>query len=54
MKSSHVHLNITEDEWDRMVTIFKGVLADHEVPEKEASELLELLGTTKDDIVTAS
>lgn len=54
MKSSHAHLNITEDEWDRMVTIFKGVLADHGVPEKETKELLELLGTTKDDIVTAS
>lgn len=54
MKSSHAHLNITEEEWDRMVTIFKGVLADHDVPEKETQELLELLGTTKDDIVTAS
>lgn len=53
MVSSHEHLNITEDEWDRMVTIFKGVLSDHGVPEAETNELLELLGTTKDDIVTA-
>ncbi len=54
MVSSHEHLNITEDEWDRMVTIFKGVLSDHEVPEAETNELLELLGTTKGDIVTSS
>lgn len=54
MVESHDHLNITEDEWNRMVTIFKDVLDDHQVPEKETNELLELLGTTKDDIVTAS
>lgn len=52
MAESHHHLNITEDEWDRMVEIFKDVLAAHDVPEKETGELLELLGTTKDDIVT--
>lgn len=52
MVESHAHLNITEGEWDRMVIIFKQALADHEVPEKETNELLELLGTTKDDIVT--
>lgn len=54
MKESHSHLNITEAEWDRMVVIFKGVLDRHGVPEQETNELLELLGTTKDDIVTAS
>lgn len=54
MVSSHQHLNITEDEWDRMATIFKGVLADHDVPEKETRELLELVGTTKGDIVSGS
>ena len=53
MKESHVHLNITEKEWDRMVTIFKEVLAEHKVPEKETQELLEILGSTKADIVKA-
>ena len=51
MKESHAHLNITEKEWDRMVTIFKEVLAKHEVPEKEAQEILAILGSTKADIV---
>src|SRR4030066_1055775 len=32
MKESHVHLNQTEREWDRRVTIFKGVLTTHKVP----------------------
>lgn len=52
MEEAHAHLNITEDEWDRMVTLFKQVLAEHEVPERETGELLEIIGTTKADIVT--
>ncbi len=54
MRESHAHLNITAQEWDRMVTIFKEVLASHDVPERETRELLELIGTTKDAIVTGS
>lgn len=51
MKASHTHLNITEKEWDIMVVIFKEVLAKHQVPEKESQELLDIIGTTKADIV---
>ncbi len=51
MKESHVHLNITQQEWDRMVTIFKEVLAIHSVPAKETQELLDIIGSTKADIV---
>lgn len=53
MKASHAHLNITEKEWDRMVTLFKGVLAKHKVPAKETQELLEIVGSTKADIVVS-
>ena len=53
MNESHSHLNITEKEWDRMITIFKDVLAKYEVPEKETQELLEILASTKADIVAA-
>lgn len=53
MKSSHAHLNITEPEWDRMVVIFKEVLAKHRVTGPEQQELLEIVGSTKADIVTA-
>jgi hemoglobin len=51
MKESHAHMNITEQEWDRMVTLFKGVLAKHKVPAKETQELLDIVGSTKADIV---
>lgn len=51
MRASHAHLNITEREWDRMVTIFSEVLARHGVPEGEQQELLTILGSTKADIV---
>ena len=53
MKESHAHLNITEQEWDRMLTLFKGVLAKHKVPAKETQELLAIVGSTKADIVVS-
>lgn len=51
MKEAHAHLNITEREWDRMVTIFKEILAKHKVPAKETEELLAIVESTKADIV---
>jgi hemoglobin len=51
MKEAHAHLSITEHEWERMVTIFKEVLAKHQVPEQETRELLEIIESTKADIV---
>ncbi len=54
MKETHVHLNITEAEWGRMVGIFKEVLAKYEVPAKETQELLDIVGSTKADIVMSS
>ena len=53
MKESHTHLNITEGEWDRMLTIFKEILAKHKVPAKETEELLAIVGSTKADIVVS-
>jgi hemoglobin len=53
MKESHAHLNITEREWERMVTLFEEVLAKHEVPAKETKELLDIVGSTKADIVVS-
>jgi len=53
MKEAHSHLNITEAEWDRMVILFKEVLAKHKVPAQETQELLDIIGSTKADIVIA-
>ena len=52
MRESHAHLNITEREWDRMVTIFTEILARYGVPDREQQELLTIVGSTKADIVT--
>lgn len=51
MKAAHAHLNITEQEWDRMVAIFKEVLAKNKVPAREQQELVEIVESTKADIV---
>jgi hemoglobin len=53
MKPSHAHLNITEQEWQRMVVVFQGVLARHQVPAQETQELLAIVGSTKPDIVAS-
>lgn len=53
MKSSHASLNINEGEWERFITLFKGVLAKHNVPETETNELLAIVESTKADIVVA-
>jgi hemoglobin len=53
MKEAHAHLNITEQEWDRMVTIFKEILAKHQVPAQESQELLDIIDSTKADIVAS-
>lgn len=51
MRESHVHLHITEAEWEQMAAIFQDVLDDHDVPAAEQAELFTIVGGTKADIV---
>lgn len=51
MKAAHAHLNITEREWDRMITVLKEILAKHKVPAAESQEIVAIVGSTKADIV---
>lgn len=51
MKEAHAHLNITEGEWQRMITLLKQTLAKHQVPARESRELLDIVNSTKPDIV---
>ena len=51
MRDTHTGLNITDGEWDRMIVIFEETLAKHNVPAQEQQELLDIIGSTKDDIV---
>ena len=53
MKEAHAHLEITVREWDHMVTLFKEVLARHNVPAREAKELLDIVNSTQADIVVS-
>lgn len=53
MKEAHAHLSITEKEWAEMVTVFVGVLDRYKVPKAEQAELLQIVGSTKGDIVVA-
>jgi len=51
MKDSHRHLNITEAEWQIMLTEFKQSLDKFQVPAKEQAELIAIVESTKKDIV---
>lgn len=54
MKEAHAHLNITETEWQAMLTDFKATLDKFEVPEAEQAELVAILESVKGDIVMAT
>lgn len=51
MKDAHAHLNITEQEWQAMLSDFRRVLNNYRVPAKEQAELIGIVESTKKDIV---
>lgn len=51
MKESHVHLNISEKEWQAMLSDFRRILNNYRVPAKEQQELIAIVESTKKDIV---
>jgi hemoglobin len=51
MKESHVHLNISEREWEVMATEFGKSLEKFQVPAAERKELFDIVGMTKAEIV---
>jgi len=51
MKESHVGFNITNKEWDAMVSEFRASLDKFKVPTAEQQELIGIVATTKPDIV---
>lgn len=52
MKESHQHLYITEGQWQAMVADFRKTLDKLKVPAREQEELIIIVGSTKQDIVT--
>lgn len=53
MKEAHTHLNITEREWQAMLSDFRRVLNNYRVPEREQRELIAIVESTKKDIVVS-
>jgi hemoglobin len=51
MKTSHAHLNISEREWQEMLTEFRRTLDKFSVPAAEQGELVAIVNSTKADIV---
>jgi hemoglobin len=54
MKESHEKLNISQAEWNAMVTDFKATLDKFKVPQREQRELTTIVDSTKNDIVRSS
>ena len=54
MKEAHARLNITEKEWQAMMSDFRATLIAQEVPQAEQAELIAIIESTKADIVVPS
>jgi hemoglobin len=51
MRDSHVHLDITEDEWQVFLADLQACLDHFAVPRAEQGEIFALVESTKSDIV---
>jgi hemoglobin len=51
MRDSHVHLDITEDEWQVFLADLQASLDKFAVPQAEQRELFAIVASTKSDIV---
>ena len=51
IRDSHVHLDITEDEWQVFLGDVQACLDTFNVPESEQREIFALIDSTKSDIV---
>ena len=51
MRESHVHLDITEDEWQVFLADLQACLDHFAVPQTEQGEIIALVESTKGDIV---
>jgi hemoglobin len=54
MKTAHKDFHITEKEWQALLVDFRASLAKFQVPRAEQKELIDIVESTKADMVTAS
>jgi hemoglobin len=52
MKAAHKDMHITEKEWQALMVDFRASLAKFKVPGAEQKELIDIVESTKADIVT--
>jgi hemoglobin len=53
MFDTHRELLITSEEWDAFMDDFRQTLAKFDVPDRETGELVAIVESTRDDIVTS-
>jgi hemoglobin len=51
MYDSHVHLNISEQEWDSFMDDLDQTLDKFQVPQREREEIVAIVESTRGDIV---
>ncbi|MGD9365308.1 MAG: group 1 truncated hemoglobin [Desulfobacteraceae bacterium] len=54
LKEAHQHLHITEKEWDALIAIFRDSMNSFKVPQREQDEVIELLESTKGEVISAA
>ena len=54
MKTAHKDFHITEKEWQALLVDFRASLAKFHVPTAEQKELIDIVESTKSDMVTTS
>jgi hemoglobin len=54
MKEAHKDFHITEKEWEALMVDFRASLAKFKVPAAEQKELIDIVESTKKDMVNAS
>jgi hemoglobin len=54
MKAAHKDFHITENEWQALMMDFRASLAKFQVPAAEQKELIDIVESTKADMVIAS
>jgi hemoglobin len=54
IRDSHRELLISSQEWDAFMDDFDQTLGKFDVPERERGELVTIIESTKDDIVTSA
>lgn len=53
LKDAHQHLKVSENEWQELIKLFSESMNSFKVPEKEQSEIIGIIESTKGDIIAA-